>query len=144
MTEIRTHIDIDAPTHAVWSILTDFSAYSDWNPFISRLEGELTLGAKLEADVGGMVFKPTVIELDEGRCFAWLGRTLIPGLLDGEHHYELEALPNGGTRFHHYERFTGALLPFLKKTLIGKAGPGFEAMNQALEARAEACASRAT
>jgi hypothetical protein len=32
---IDTAIDIHASAARVWSILTDFSAYSAWNPFIT-------------------------------------------------------------------------------------------------------------
>jgi hypothetical protein len=140
--EIQHQIDIDAAPAAVWAVLTDTSAYSDWNPFVRRLDGELQTGAKLAVEIappGGraMTFKPTVLAADEARELRWLGRLLAPGVFDGEHRFELEARPGGGTRFTQGERFTGLLarLFSLEKTRLG-----FEQMNRALKQRAEALA----
>jgi len=70
-------------------------------------------------------------------AFEWLGRLVLPGLFDGRHRFEL--VPDGdGTRLVHTERFTGLLVPLLKKSLDTKTIAGFRAMNTALKARAEA------
>ena len=140
-TEIRTEIEIDAPTSAVWDVLVDTSRYGDWNPFIRRLEGELREGARLEVEIAppgarGMTFKPTVLEADAGRELRWLGRLLVPGLFDGEHRFGLEALPDGRTRFVQSERFSGILVPFLGKGLR-RTQAGFGQMNEALRAEVE-------
>lgn len=44
---ISTMIDIDASPQAVWDVLTNFAAYGEWNPFMSRTEGTPTVGTKL-------------------------------------------------------------------------------------------------
>lgn len=36
---ISTEIDIAAPPSAVWSALTDYERYPDWNPFIIKVSG---------------------------------------------------------------------------------------------------------
>lgn len=59
---------------------------------------------------------------------------------DGEHYFQLQARDGGGTRLLHGERFSGLLLPLLKSNLQGPTRAGFEAMNLALKARAEAAA----
>jgi Polyketide cyclase / dehydrase and lipid transport len=41
MRELRREIDIDAPPAAVWAVLTDTRSYSEWNPFMPHLAGEL-------------------------------------------------------------------------------------------------------
>jgi uncharacterized protein YndB with AHSA1/START domain len=46
--EIRAEIEIDASAERVWQLLTDFSTFPDWNPFISRADGEARNGARLE------------------------------------------------------------------------------------------------
>jgi hypothetical protein len=75
--------------------------------------------------------------VDHNRAFEWLGRLVMPLLFDGRHRFEL--VPNGdGTRLIHTEHFTGLLVPLLKKSLDTKTVAGFEAMNTALKARAEA------
>ena len=95
MKELRTAVEIDATPARVWEILTDFEAYPDWNPFIRRITGEPELGARLEVRIEppggrGMTFKPTVLELEPERVLRWLGRVLVPGILDGEHELRLE------------------------------------------------------
>lgn len=48
MKELVSEIEIEAPADKVWQILTDFRKYSEWNPFITQINGELKKGAKLE------------------------------------------------------------------------------------------------
>ena len=43
-------IEIGANPEAVWSILADFDAYPQWNPFLRSIEGELRKGSLLELD----------------------------------------------------------------------------------------------
>ena len=50
----------------------------------------------------------------------------------------LVSLHDGHVRFHQWERFGGVLVPFLRKMLDTSTRAGFEAMNAALKARAEA------
>jgi hypothetical protein len=146
-TELRHEIEIDAPTDAVWDALADTSRYGDWNPFIRRLEGELREGARLEVEIappGGraMTFRPTVLTAAPGHELRWLGRLLFPGLFDGEHRFEFEPLPGGRTRFVQSERFSGVLVPFVRKGL-GKTQAGFAQMNEALKDEVERRSARA-
>ncbi len=145
--EIRHEIEIDAPPAAVWSVLADTDHYPDWNPFVQRLSGDLRPGARLEARVappGGraLTFKPTVLSAEPERELRWLGRFLLPGLLDGEHRFRLEPLPGGGTRFVQSERFSGILVRLVGSTLR-RTELGFEQMNEALKRRVEARAASA-
>ena len=43
MKELRSEIEIEAPTERVWGVLTDFAAYPEWNPFIRRVSGRAEL-----------------------------------------------------------------------------------------------------
>jgi hypothetical protein len=63
---------------------------------------------------------------------------VLPGLFDGQHFFKLQPLDEGRrTRFVQGERFTGVLVPLLRKSLDRGTREGFEAMNQALKARVE-------
>ena len=124
----------------MWNVLVDFAAYPDWNPFIRRLQGEATVGARLEVTVqppGGkaMTFRPRVLAAEPARELRWLGRVLLPGLFDGEHGFRLEAVA-GGCRLHHGETFRGLLVPLFARTLDATE-QGFGALNQALKERVE-------
>ena len=142
MRELRREIEIDAAPAIVWAVLTDTGTYPDWNPFVRRLNGELREGAKLEVEIAppdsrAMTFKPTVLTAHADRELRWLGRFLLPGLLDGEHSFRIEPLPGGRSRFTQSERFTGILVRFVGKTL-DRTQVGFAQMNEALKRRAEA------
>jgi len=50
MREVRTEIEIAASASSVWQVLTDFARYSEWNPFISCISGELVDGCLSSAD----------------------------------------------------------------------------------------------
>jgi hypothetical protein len=139
---LRTEIEIAAAAARVWDVLTDFAAYPRWNPFIRQIDGVLAPRARLRVRIhppGGraMTFHPTVLRVDEGREFAWRGRTFLPGLFDGEHRFELEP-GTGPVRFVHGEVFRGLLVPLLAGTLRTTTRQGFEAMNAALKKRVEA------
>jgi hypothetical protein len=144
MRELRREIEIDAPPERVWEVVTDVAAYPEWNPFISRISGELREGARLEVRIeppGGRTttFKPTVRTVEPNRELRWLGRLLVPGIFDGEHSLRIEPLEGGRSRFIQSERFSGILVGLVKGTLK-KTAAGFEQMNAELKARVEQAA----
>lgn len=147
MFEIYTSIEIEATPKEVWKALTDTDRYSQWNPFIKRINGELKEGATIEVfiqPVGekGMTFRPKVISCIPGQELRWLGKVFVPGLFDGEHGFEIEDLGEGKVKFIHKERFQGLLVPFLKSKLNNGTRKGFEAMNQALKSYVESDSNR--
>jgi hypothetical protein len=141
--QLHTEIEIDATSDQVWAILTDFTAYPAWNPFIKYIHGILQHGARLEVRIQpsgarGMSFRPSVLMVDAGRELRWLGCFLLPGVFDGEHRFVIESLASGKVRFRQSEQFSGMLVPVFRGSLERDTKRGFEEMNQALKARAEA------
>ncbi len=140
---IQTQILINASAERVWTMLLDFPAYPDWNPFIRSIEGEPDVGNSLEvliqpAQKQGMRFRPTVLVMGKQRELRWKGKLLWAGLFAGEHYFKLEPQSNGGTLFKQGEIFSGLLVPFLKGSLDGATKQGFISMNAALKREAEA------
>lgn len=140
--EIKTEILIMASPAKVWSILTNFEQYPNWNPFIKSLTGEVAVGNKIKARIEppgakGMTFKPRVLAFDTHKEFRWLGHLLFPGLFDGEHKFELIDNGDGSTTFRQSEKFKGILVPLFKKMLDVNTLDGFNQMNQALKTLAE-------
>ena len=140
--EIKTEILINAAPEKVWSILTNFEKYPDWNPFIKSINGELKVGNKIIAhleppEAKGMTFKPTVLSYEANKEFSWLGHLLFAGLFDGQHKFELIDNKNGTTTFIQSEKFKGILVPLFKKMLDYNTVNGFNAMNKKLKELAE-------
>ncbi|MEL6832093.1 MAG: SRPBCC domain-containing protein [Bacteroidota bacterium] len=143
MKSISTQITINAPVEQVWAVLTNFSAYPEWNPFIQSISGEAKEGSHLAATIqppgqSAMTFRPTVLRAEENREFRWLGKLFIKGLFDGEHYFIMTPIDEHSTRFEHGENFRGLLAGLIMSKIAGSTKAGFEAMNQALKARTEA------
>lgn len=142
MHEVTTEIEINASAQQVWSVLVNFAEYPNWNPFVREITGVPRVGEKLRVVIQppggkGMTFRPTVLVATAEQELRWLGRILIPGLFDGEHYFRVVPLGPDKVRFIHGERFSGLLVALAKATLDSATKAGFEAMNQALKAKAE-------
>ena len=141
MKEIKTEIIINASSKDVWNVLTNFSQYPEWNPFIRSLEGQAVEDTKLVAtlklkDRKPMVFKPVVTASEENKKFEWLGKTPL-NVVNGRHYFVVEEISNGQVKFVHGEQFTGILAKPFHKRLAEPTQKGFIEMNKALKERAE-------
>lgn len=137
--ELTTKILINASPEKVWSVLTNFNAYPNWNPFITSItyKEEVHVGNKIKAKIDGMTFKPKVLAFDINQEFRWIGHLFLTGLFDGEHRFQLIDNGDGTTTFIQSEIFKGILVPLFNKKLDTDTKNGFEAMNQKLKELAE-------
>jgi len=135
--EINTSINISASAQKVWSILTNFDDYENWNPFIKSIRGNVSQGQKIDVELDGMKFKPEVLVFEKEKEFRWKGALLFKGLFDGEHSFHIIDNGDGSVRFEHNEKFSGILVGLFAKKLDGETTDGFIAMNQALKEMAE-------
>jgi hypothetical protein len=138
---IRVTTEIAAPVETVWAELSAVSTYAEWNPFITTFEGTLVVGTRPAiriAPPGGrpMNFRPTITVVEEGKRLEWLGRLIMPGVFDGRHSFQLEAIGDDRTRLTQSEEFSG-LLVAMTGSVLDKTRAGFAAMNEALRLRAE-------
>jgi hypothetical protein len=140
--EIKTEILIHATPAKVWSILTNFDNYPNWNPFIKSIKGDVKVGNKITARIEppqakGMTFKPKILTFETNKELKWLGHLLVAGLFDGEHKFELMDNGNGTTTFIQSEKFKGILVPLFKNMLENNTINGFNEMNGKLKELAE-------
>ena len=144
MQHIQAEIEIAATADKTWRVLSDFSAYPSWNPFIRSISGEQITGSRLDVTIqpdGGkpMSFKPMLLVFEPRKELRWKGRVLMPGLFDGEHYFQLTETSPGRVHLTQGERFSGVLVPLLMRgSMLAGTERGFAAMNKALKARAEA------
>lgn len=140
--QLRTEIEIEATPERVWQVLTDFAAFPEWNPFMTRAEGTVRRGERLtirmQPDGGrAMTFRPTVLKAEPNRHLRWVGRVVVPGVFDGEHSFTIERVGEGEVRLIQQEEFRGILVPLMARSLDRNTLPAFEKMNHALKRRAE-------
>lgn len=142
MRELYSEIVINGTPEQVWGVLTNFSGFPNWNPFVRRASGTVKQGERIEVylqppDGPGMMIKPTLTKAVPNLELRWLGHTVIPGLFDGEHIFTIEALEADGVRFIQREVFGGILASPVLRLIGENTLRGFEAMNKALMAEAE-------
>lgn len=146
MRKVSSELRMEASPAQVWEVLSDFGSYPRWNPFITRIQGELRVGERLTTAMrlpGGreMVFHPRVLAATKERELRWLGKLFVGGVFDGEHHFWIDPLGDDAVVFHQDESFRGVLVPFTA-SLLERTARGFGLMNRALEAEVEARAAR--
>ena len=138
---LTTEIDIAAAPQQVWQVLSDLSAYGEWNPFIVQATGRAVVGDRLTlrmqpASGKERTLRPTVTEARDGELLRWVGHLAVPGLMAVEHTFSLKAA-GSGTRLVQSEDFRGVLVPLVARTLERGTLPAFRRMNEALKRRVE-------
>jgi hypothetical protein len=138
---ITTEIIINASKEQVWHLLTDFSKYPYWNPFIISIKGKLETGKKLTNTLMNgkkpMVFKPVVLSVVRYQYFDWLGSLFIRGIFDGHHYFEIDELSASQVKLTQGEHFSGILSTYILKKIGNDTRNNFISMNQAIKAIAE-------
>ena len=142
--EIRTEIEIEAPPHVVWDVLTDFSAYPAWNPCLVEVRAHPRPGSRVD-----MVFRSsrrqfrldaTVLRADSCRELRWRGpvSSALGMLFRGEHYWTIRELRGGSwTHLVHGEQFGGLLIPLMSRWLDQEVDGAYHELNRALKARVE-------
>lgn len=134
MRHISHSVDIPLPPATVWEVLTDTASYPRWNPFVTRLTGELVEGGRVEVAIRAgertTTFRPRVEVVARGSLLRWKGRLLVPGSSTAGTS-STWCPPSRAPRLVHSEFFAGVLVPFLGG-MLRDTGVGFRDMNLAL------------
>jgi hypothetical protein len=136
---VQTKIDINAPAKDVRSVLLKFEDYPKWNPFIVKVDGPATVGAKVQITVKPVGKDPisgetTITALTDSRL-AWTGSLAVPGLFSGNHEFIIEDDGPEKTVFYQNEKMSGLIVLFFD---FKPEEQGFVLMNEALKKQAEA------
>jgi hypothetical protein len=132
----RVELNIQAPSAAIWSLLTDAKSFPRWNSTITRVEGEVREGERLRLHVPGTdrTFTPRVSGVVPGERMTWTGG--FSPLFKGVRTFELAPRADGSTDFAMEERFSGLILPFARGSMPD-FGPVFERYANDLKRAAE-------
>ena len=135
--EIATEIEIEAPPERVWRAISHAPGYSEWNPFIRRVWGEVREGETFHFvfHMAGLKAKAkaTVLVVEPPRELRWAGNFLSGWLFRAEHYHVCEPAAGGRTRFVHGESFTGIMAPLVWPILRKRGRQAYVDLNEALK-----------
>lgn len=137
--EIRDDIEINASTDKVWATIIDFENYKNWNSQLTYLGGKVQPNGKLHLKLVASgaepyEFKPDISYWHEKKQFAWIAKTGLSRIFDGEHFFELKDLGNGKTLLTNREEYRGLLSQIFRQLPMMKTAPdGFKKMNLELK-----------
>jgi hypothetical protein len=139
---IETHIIVDCTPEKIWDILTNFEEYELWNPFMTKVEGDAKLGAKIKVQIRTMrgkqrIYHPIITRFEINKELRWKGKSFLPGIFDGERIFLIDKTADNEVAFFHKELFSGLGVKLVGNKLDESLGEGFEKMNLALKKRAE-------
>jgi hypothetical protein len=139
---IETNIVIDSTPQKVWNILTNFKEYELWNPFMTKVIGDANLGSKIEVNIKTMngkkrTYYPIITKCETNSELRWKGKSILPGVFDGERIFVLERSVDDKVSFSHKEIFSGLGVKFVGNKLDENLRDSFVRMNEALKIRAE-------
>jgi hypothetical protein len=142
MHELHEDIEIAASPQQIWDVLTDFSAYGRWNPFIRQVYGDLHEGTYLEVSVRPpgarrARLRPRVLVADAPHELCWRAHLLIPEVLEVEQRFLLGPASNGEVHFEQNLRVSGLMTPLLRSRVDRNVCRGIREMNAALKGRVE-------
>jgi hypothetical protein len=129
-------LNIHAPAAIIWSLLTDASGFPRWNSTVTRVEGEIREGERLRLHVPGTdrTFTPTVSGVVPDQRMTWTGG--FSPVFKGVRTFELRPCADGSTDFLMEERFSGLMLPFVRRSMPD-FGPVFQRYANDLKHEAE-------
>src|SRR5262245_52425335 len=110
-------INIRATAERIWNLLTDAPGFPRWNSTVTRIEGQIREGEQLRLHVPGTdrTFTPKVSGVVRGERMTWAGG--FAPLFKGVRTFELTPRKDGSTDFSMKERFSGLMLPLVKRSL---------------------------
>lgn len=139
---VEHRIGVQAPAEVIWDIVHDIGRWHEWNPTYPRASGHVRIGEVLTLTLAlpgeaEQELKPKVLDWVPNEQLHWR-LTLMGGLIKTLRYIEISPVSDAGCIVDNGEIFGGLMGPSLGKRIGRTMRRGFEAMNEALKARAEA------
>jgi hypothetical protein len=138
MKQFATAIIIHAQPETIWALLTDATAYPQWNSTVERIDGHIVAGGRIMVhakSAPGRAFPLRITEFVPSQKMVWAGGMPL-GLFTGTRSFALVAAP-GGVRFAMDETYNGLLAPLITRS-IPDLQPAFDTFAADLKRHAEA------
>jgi len=138
-------IQIAAPPEYVWKVLIDFEKYEEWNPFITKIEGEPKIGShivlhvRLNPRLDSIQFsKEMIISLKENQHLSYDTHFLSSSLFNAVRWQTIRPTEDGlSSIYHSQQKITGIASWPISRIFGDRICEGFEASSLSLKKRAE-------
>ena len=140
--KIQSCIEISAAVSQVWNIFIEFKSYSEWNPFITKIEGIPKRFEILNMTIRcpGMIsfrFQPRVSKVIPSAELSWRGAFFSRTFGQATHQFRVQKIDDHTTQFIQKSDISGLWVPGLHVYFGEKFREGFRLMNQALKQQVE-------
>ncbi|WP_228003001.1 SRPBCC domain-containing protein [Nocardia australiensis] len=135
-------VDIDAPVDLVWQVITDFSHYGEWNPFVTECRSTLVPGKPIDmlVQVSGSTprrQREWIRSHTPGHELSYAMKPVPLGALHSLRSHTVTALDGDRTRYESHFELAGWFQPVVS-TILGKnLQRGFTGMTAGIRTRAE-------
>jgi hypothetical protein len=139
----KTSFEINASPRDVWDAVTSFDRYPEWNPQIPEISGPLEVGATLRLRLTlpgrpALDVSARVERVEPSVLLTWRGHVVAPWFFEGYRRFEIQPLEERRVMFTHVEDIHGLLGPVFSLLMGTPQRRSHEALNRALQTRAEA------
>ena len=139
---IEHRVGVQAPAEVIWGVLSDLERWGQWNPLYPKAAGQVRIGETLNLTLAlpsqpQRTIQPVVLDWVPNEQLHWR-LSAMGGLIKTVRYLEIEQLAEASCIVSNGEIFGGLLGPQTGKQIGRSVYRGFQAMNEALKARAEA------
>ncbi|MEO8812229.1 MAG: SRPBCC domain-containing protein [Caulobacteraceae bacterium] len=140
--KIEHRLGIPASAEAIWAVIVDVTAWSQWNPLYPKADGLIRMGAPLTLEVAipgrpPRTIRPVVADWVPNEQVHWTLSTM-GGLVKSTRYIEIEQLTATGCIFSNGEIFEGPLGALVAGRIRRDLRAAFAAMGEAVKVRVEA------
>jgi hypothetical protein len=138
--KVSSDIQLDAAPEAVWAVLTDFAAYTEWNPLIKAASGIPAPQGQIDVTIaylGSDLLKGSaeVTGWVPSKYFSFTIRKGPSWWYQEEHIFRIKERENGKLTFYNEIYATGLSLRFGRKDASHRMRYAVDQMNEALQER---------
>jgi hypothetical protein len=132
-------LDIEAPADVVWEVISDFSRYGEWNPFVVSCRTSLVPGEPIDMQV--KVFEAFAQSQREwifdNRPGVGFSYGLKGSALASRRSHEIQPVSADRSRYVSHFELTGWLAPIVKALMSRNLERGFAGMSNGIKRQAE-------
>lgn len=133
---------VRAPAEVVWEVISDFAAWTAWNPVHPRIEGEMRIGTPLKLDLAlddgpAKAVEAVVQDWVPYEQLHWRTKRLN-GFVTAIRYLEIERMSDVGSTFSNGELFMGPLVRLVSRDERRRLKAAYARMGEAVRDRAEA------